>query len=56
MDEINELRTDMENHRTKLAEFDSDVRDIAPEDYLDDVEDVQVKSVEDLREAIQVLE
>ena len=55
-DEIEELRKDMKNHRAKLAEFDGDVRDIAPEDYLDDVEDVQVKSVEDLREAIQILE
>ena len=55
-DEIDGMRRDMEEHRRKLTDFDGDVRDIAPEDYLDDVEDAQVKSVEDLREAIQILE
>jgi uncharacterized protein YhaN len=55
-DEIDALRDDLDRHRDALSEFDSEIQEINPEDYLDDVEDVRIQSVEDLREAIDVLD
>lgn len=53
---IDGLRSDLDDHRDRLAAFDAELRDLEPEAYLDGVETVRVRSVEDLRPAIRVLE
>lgn len=53
--DIQEIRTALNDHRNRLSTFDSEIQDISPEDYLDDVQDIQINSVEDLQEAIDVL-
>lgn len=52
---IDDLRGDLDDHRDRLAAFDAELRDLEPEAYLDGIDTVRVRSVEDLRPAIRVL-
>lgn len=54
--EVEEMERELEEHGERLREFDRRVRDVAPENYLDDVDDVGVDSAADLSVARDVVE
>lgn len=53
---VDGLQSDLEEHRSTLSGFESDIRSISPENYLDDIDEVRIQSVEDLREGIRILD
>lgn len=55
-DDINTARRALGQHRELLTYYDGKLNDIRPEEHLPDVDEVGVRSVEDLRTAITVLE
>ena len=54
--EIADLRSDLNAHRDKLSTLNSKITEIGPVDYLEDVDEIQVNSVEDLQEVVRILE